>query len=105
MNINHVSSVKDTWYLGRLTMDSDVFKTCSYNKCISKYKFTWDDGEYLNEKIQESHQYINLRFEVDGEPKREKAIFGCTFFGSTEEAQRARASTPGGARDIIWILM
>ena len=57
-------------------MDKDVFVDCTYtgpDKCIPQHKFTWDNGEHLDDKIQ-------LRFEVDGVQTRDNATFGCTVY-------------------------
>ena len=101
LKLSHVSSGQDTWYLGRLTMDSDEFETCRYggrNKCISKYNFTWDDGVYLNEKIREENEKINLWFEVDETLNKDDAIrVGCTLFGNSGEVR--------GADNPRWHLM
>ena len=63
-------------------MDKDVFVDCTYTgpaKCIPKYKFIWDNGEHLDDKIK-------LRFVVDGVQTRDNANFGCTLYDKKNNA-------------------
>ena len=66
-----------TWYVGRLNMDEERLKRCNPfgdNACTN-YKFKWETGQYLDDKIN------LLKFEVAGSPKRDDAVFACTFYG------------------------
>ena len=72
-------------------MDRDVFQACSFAggmKCIGSYRFTWDNGEYLDDEIQ-------LKFIKNGVQTRDNATFGCTVHGRHEKKNDG----------VIWGLM
>ena len=58
-------------------MDEERLKKCNPygNNACTNYKFKWETGQYLDERIS------LLKFEVNGTPKRDDAIFACTYYG------------------------